>query len=78
MKDLKYFRPYAIEVGIAFLAGVVVGRYIGGYRKASDVDKEELKDLIDDAVRPIKNNMKKRKLPTFKLEDGKLVIEVQR
>lgn len=78
MKELKYFRPYAIEVGIAFLAGVVVGRYIGGYRNASDVDKEELKDLIDDAVRPIKNNMKKRKLPTFKLEDGKLVIEVQR
>lgn len=78
MNNLKYIRPYAIEVGIAFLAGVVVGRYIGGYRYAGDVDKQELKELIDDAVRPIKAQTAKHKLPSFKLEDGKLIVEVKR
>ena len=80
MKDLKYIRPYAIEVGIAFIAGVVVGRYIGGYKYAGDMDKEEIKELIDDAVRPVKDSMKKRgwHKPSFRFEDGKLVVEVKK
>ena len=76
MKDLKYFRPYAIEIGIAFLAGFVVGRYVGGYKCATDLDREEIRDMITDAVQPIKD--KKKKLPGFRFEDGKLVIEVKK
>lgn len=80
MKELKYFRPYAIEVGIAFIAGVVVGRYIGGYKCATDIDKEEIKDLINDAVKPVKDQIAKKKhlIPGFRFENGKLIVEVKR
>ena len=76
MKEIKYFRPYAIEVGIAFLAGVVVGRYIAGYKSGNQMDKEEVKEFINDAIAPIKKQSKK--LPGFRFEDGKLVVEVKR
>lgn len=76
MKEmLKLYRPYAIEVGMAFLAGFVVGRYFRADRP--EVDTDEIRETVVSAVKETAQ-ITKRKMPSLSLENGKLVVGLKR
>ena len=76
MRELaKMYRPYAIEVGMAFLAGFVVGRYFRCDRP--EVDTDEIREAVTDAVNGATKKAKS-KLPSLSLENGKLVVGLKR
>lgn len=76
MKEmLKLYRPYAIEVGMAFLAGFVVGRYFRADRP--EVDTDEIRETVVNAVKETAQ-ITKRKMPSLSLENGKLVVGLKR
>lgn len=71
----RMYRPYAIEVAMAFAAGFVVGRYFRCDRP--EVDTDEIREAVADAV----NNTTKKaksKLPSLSIQDGKLVVGLKR
>lgn len=76
MKEmLKLYRPYAIEVGMAFLAGFVVGRYFRADRP--EVDTDEIRETVANAVKETAQ-ITKRKMPSLTIENGKLVVGLKR
>jgi len=76
MKQIaKMYRPYAIEVGMAFLCGFVVGRYFKADH--ADVDTDEIRDIVTGAVKDTVRTTKS-KLPSLSLQDGKLVVGLRR
>lgn len=76
MKELaKMYRPYMIEVGMAFLAGFVVGRYFRADRP--EVNTDEIRETVVNAVKETAQ-VTKKKMPSLTLENGKLVVGLKR